>query len=241
MSRHRRRVGPSEPIGRPSISLASSYGTGGSASTSTVMISRQFSSSRAKAARTIAALLVGDERPGVLTVVADERVEQVADAPGRRPRLGQREVLTAAMPQDLADLVAGRRRQPARQLLGLPDRAQPLGEAEPCRGEGVVADLAVVGHHVDRLPHDTVEPADEGVPGGTLDRRARAATSDGRGSSGENRCSLAMPPTLRRSEPAAVMSGPCLPQMSADRPPDTSDPTRISSGLRRETRPSAGD
>src|SRR5688572_24467814 len=37
--RQRLRDGPSEPIGRPSRSLATSYGTGGSASTSTVMIS----------------------------------------------------------------------------------------------------------------------------------------------------------------------------------------------------------
>ena len=62
--RQRRRDGPSEPIGRPSRSLASSYGTGGSASTSTVMISRHVRVEPAEGGAHVAARLVEQHARG---------------------------------------------------------------------------------------------------------------------------------------------------------------------------------
>src|SRR4051812_30379675 len=73
-------------------------------------------------------------------------------------------VLSTSVAQDLTNLIGGGGRQPARQLLGLANRVQPLDESQPRGGEGVLAHLVIRRHHVDRLPDHPLESTHQRLP-----------------------------------------------------------------------------
>ena len=66
--------------------------------------------------------------------------------------------------EDLANFVGRRRRQPAGELVRFANRVQSFHQPQPGCGEGVFSDFVISCHHVDRLPHHSLQTAHQRLP-----------------------------------------------------------------------------